>query len=153
MITLLINNKNMRNTIKYHKDFFINRLVKEWLKHERLIIACDLDDTIIPYNPELWESCEETVELIKECQTEGIWFIINTARQEYKLEDGKTQVESLGIEVHSVNKMPFTWNLPYGLSGKVYANIFLDDRGGIECTRNQLREAYNIVKQHREQIK
>jgi hypothetical protein len=137
----------------YHKDFFINRLVKEWLGHERLIIACDLDDTIIPYNPELTESCHETVELIKECQTEGIWFIINTAREEYKLVDSKTQVESMGIEVHSVNEMPFTWDLPYGLSGKVYANIFLDDRGGLECTKHQLRKAYNIVKQYREQIK
>jgi len=139
--------------MEYHKDFFINRLVKEWLSHERLIIACDLDDTIIPYNIELNDSCQETVELIKECQTEGIWFIINTAREGFKLEDSKTQVESLGIEVHSVNEMPFTWDLPYGLSGKVYANIFLDDRGGLECTKHQLRKAYNIVKQYREQIK
>jgi hypothetical protein len=59
----------------------------------------------------------------------------------------------MGIEVHSVNEMPFTWDLPYGLSGKVYANIFLDDRGGLECTKHQLRKAYNIVKQYREQIK
>lgn len=139
--------------MNYHKDFFINRLVKEWLSHERLIIACDLDDTIIPYNPELTESCNDTVELIKECQTEGILFIINTAREEYKLEDSKTQVENLGITVHSINKMPLHWELPYGVSGKVYANIFLDDRGGLECTKHQLRKAYNIVKQYREQIK
>lgn len=139
--------------MNYHKDFFINRLIREWLSHERLIIACDLDDTIIPYNPELTDSCNETVELIKECQTEGIWFIINTAREEEKLENSRTQVESLGITVHSINEMPFTWDLPYGVSGKVYANIFLDDRGGLECTKHQLRKAYNFVKNYREQIK
>lgn len=138
----------------YHKDFFINRLVKEWLSHERLIIACDLDDTIIPYNEQLTESCKETVQLVKDCQTEGIVFIINTARDVYKperLERSIRQVEDLGIVVHSVNKMPAYWNYPYGLAGKVYANIFLDDRGGLECTKVQLRKALEIVKHYREQ--
>jgi hypothetical protein len=137
--------------IVYHKDFFINRLVKEWLNHERLIIACDLDDTIIPYNPELTDSCHHTVELIKDCQQEGIWFVINTARKRSQLVDSVGQVESLGIKVDSVNEMPFTWDLPIGVSGKVYANIFLDDRGGLECTKHQLRKALEIVKQVREQ--
>jgi hypothetical protein len=137
--------------ITYHKDFFINRLVKEWLRHEKLIIACDLDDTIIPYNPELTESCKETVELIKECQTEGIMFIINTAREFHKLERSKQEVESLSITVHAVNEMPSYWDIPFGQAGKVYANIFLDDRGGLECTKHQLRKAFEIVKQYREQ--
>ena len=137
--------------ITYHKDFFINRLVKEWLKHERLVIGCDLDDTIIPYNPELTDSCYDTVQLIKDCQEQGIVFIINTAREDFKLEQSKQQIEQLGITVHSVNKMPSWWTLPYGLAGKVYANIFLDDRGGLECTKHQLRKALELVKQIREQ--
>lgn len=136
--------------IRYHEDFFINRLVTEWLSHNRLIIACDLDDTIIPYNPELAESCAEMVELVKACQEEGILFIINTARESYKLEKSKYQVEELGIKVHSVNEMPSYWHAPYGLAGKVYANIFLDDRGGLECTKRQLSETLKIVKQIRE---
>lgn len=135
---------------RYHSDFFINRLIKEWLSHDRLIIACDLDDTIIPYNPELAESCAETVELIKSCQEEGILFIINTARENHKLQRGKQQVEELGIVVHSVNEMPSDWHAPYGLAGKVYANIFLDDRGGLDCTKKQLQETLKIVKLIRE---
>lgn len=137
----------------YHKDFFINRLVKEWLGHEKLIIACDLDDTIFPYNPELTESCKETVKLIKECQTQGIIFIINTAREPNKLDQSKQEVESLGITVHAVNCMPSYWDLPIGKAGKVYANIFFDDRGGLECTKHQLRKAFEIVKNYREQQK
>jgi len=135
----------------YHKDFFINRLATEWIKHEKIIIACDLDDTIIPYNPELTASCTETVQLIKDCQTEGITFIINTARQGSKLFGSVEQVESLGIKVHAINKMPAYWDLPIGIAGKVYANIFLDDRGGLECTKHQLRKAFEIVKQYRDQ--
>jgi hypothetical protein len=139
--------------IVYHKDFFINRLVKEWLNHEKLVIACDLDDTIIPYNPELTQSCADVVELILDCQEEGIVFIINTARERSKLIDSVGQVEDLGIKVHSVNEMPPYWTLPIGMAGKVYANIFLDDRGGLECTKHQLRKALEIVKQIREQQK
>jgi hypothetical protein len=47
--------------------------------------------------------------------------------------------------------MPAYWDLPIGIAGKVYANIFLDDRGGLECTKHQLRKAFEIVKQYREQ--
>lgn len=137
--------------IRYHEDFFINRLVKEWLSHNRLIIACDLDDTIIPYNPELAESCAEMVQLVKACQEEGILFIINTARESYKLQQSRAQVESLGIRVDGVNEMPPDWIIPYGKAGKVYANIFLDDRGGLACTKKQLQETLRIVKQIREE--
>lgn len=137
--------------LRYHEDFFINRLVREWISHHKLIIACDLDDTIIPYNPELADSCQDTVQLIKDCQQEGIVFIINTAREGYKLRQSKSQVEDLGIIVHAVNEMPPYWEAPYGLSGKVYANIFLDDRGGLECTKHQLRTALEIIKYIREQ--
>ena len=45
-------------------------------------------------------------------------------------EKAKQQVEDLGIIVHGVNKMHPEWNRPYGINGKLYANIFLDDRGG-----------------------
>ena len=78
-------------------------------------------------------------------------FIINTARQRSKLINSVGEVESLGIKVHSVNEMPPYWTLPIGVAGKVYANIFLDDRGGLECTKHQLRKALEIVKQIREQ--
>jgi tyrosine-protein phosphatase YwqE len=135
----------------YHKDFFINRLVKEWLEHERLIVACDLDDTIIPYNKELTESCKETVELLKECQQEGITLIINTARKDHRLAESSLEVIELGLNPASINEMPKYWSQEIGISGKVYANIFLDDRGGLECSRHQLKKAFEIVKFTREQ--
>jgi hypothetical protein len=135
--------------MRHHVNFFVNRLVTEWLKNGKIIIGCDLDDTIIPYNEELKEHCKTVVDLILECQKEGIIFLINTARSERQLETAKEQVEKLGIEVHGVNKMHDEWNRPYGINGKVYANIFLDDRGGIDNTYWILDTAYHIVKNSR----
>ncbi len=110
--------------MRYHANFYTNRLVTEWLKNGKIIIACDLDDTIIPYNEEIKYNCKKMVDLILECQKEGIIFLINTARSKFQLERAKEQVEELGIVVHGVNKMHPEWDKPYGINGKIYANIF-----------------------------
>lgn len=135
--------------MRYHVNFYTNRLVTEWLKNGKIIIACDLDDTIIPYNEEIKDNCKKVVDLILECQKEGIIFLINTARSEYQLVKAKEQVEELGIVVHGVNKMHPEWDKPYGINGKLYANIFLDDRGGIGCCYDTLSNALAIVRKER----
>ena len=135
--------------MRHHADFYVNRLVTEWLKNGKIIIGCDLDDTIIPYNEEIKDNCKKMVDLILECQKEGIIFLINTARGEHQLQKGKEQVEVLGIEVHGVNEMHPEWNRPYGVNGKIYANIFLDDRGGFWNSYETLSNALTIVKKVR----
>jgi hypothetical protein len=134
---------------RYHANFYTNRLVTEWLKNGKIIIGCDLDDTIIPYNDEIKDNCQKMVDLILECQEEGIIFLINTARSERQLENAKKQVEDLGIMIHGVNQMHPEWDKPYGLNGKLYANIFLDDRGGFWDAYWTLTNALTIVKHER----
>jgi hypothetical protein len=137
--------------MRHHANFYINRLATEWLKNGKIIIACDLDDTIIPYNEEIKDNCKKMVDLILECQNEGIVFLINTARSESQLEKAKQQVEDLGIVVHGINKMHDEWDRPYGINGKLYANIFLDDRGGFWDSYWTLNETYSIVKRFRKE--
>lgn len=134
---------------RYHANFYTNRLVTEWLKNGKIIIGCDLDDTIIPYNEEIKDNCQKMVDLLLECQEEGIIFLINTARSERQLENAKKQVEDLGIVVHGVNQMHSEWDKPYGVNGKLYANIFLDDRGGFWDSYWTLTNALTIVKHER----
>jgi MoaA/NifB/PqqE/SkfB family radical SAM enzyme len=132
--------------MRYHTNFYTNRLVTEWLKNGKIIIGCDLDDTIIPYNEEIKDNCKKMVDLILECQQEGIYFLINTARNNQQLEKAKQQVEELGIAVHGVNEMHPEWTHTYGKNGKIYANIFLDDRGGFWDSYWILSNAYSIVR-------
>ena len=119
------------------------------VKNGKIIIACDLDDTIIPYNEEIKNNCKKMVDLILECQKEGIIFLINTARSKEQLKKSKDQVEQLGIVVHGVNEMHQEWNRPYGVNGKIYANIFLDDRGGFWDSYETLSNALTIVRKER----
>jgi hypothetical protein len=135
--------------MRHHANFYTNRLATEWLKNGKIIIGCDLDDTIIPYNQEIKNNCKKMVDLILECQELGIIFLINTARSEKQLENVKQKVEELGIVVHGVNKMHDEWDKPYGINGKIYANIFLDDRGGFWDSYWTLFHAYSIVKRER----
>jgi hypothetical protein len=135
--------------MRLHANFYTNRLAKEWLKNGKIIIACDLDDTIIPYNDDIKDNCQIMVDLILDCQKEGIIFLINTARSEYQLQKAKEQVEELGIVVHGINQMHEGWDKPYGLNGKLYANIFLDDRGGFWDSYWTLSNALTIVKQNK----
>lgn len=135
--------------IRHHANFYTNRLVKEWFKNGKIIIACDLDDTIIPYNEEIKENCKKMTNLILDCQKEGIIFLINTARSKEQLKKVKEQVEELGIVVHGVNEMHPEWDKPYGVNGKLYANIFLDDRGGFWDTYWTLSNALSIVRHQR----
>ena len=44
-----------------------------------------------------------------------------------------------------------TWDKPYGINGKIYANIFLDDRGGLESNYEILDNAYHIVRKFRKE--
>ena len=135
--------------MRHHANFYTNRLVKEWLKNGKIIIACDLDDTIIPYNEEIKENCNKMVKLILECQEQGIYFLINTARSKYQLESAKQQVEELGITVHGVNKMHTEWDKPYGINGKLYANIFLDDRSSFWGSYWTLFNALSMFKMYK----
>ena len=139
--------------MKLHANFYTNRLANEWLKNGKIIIACDLDDTIIPFNQDIKDNCKKMVDLILECQEQGIYFLINTARSNEQLNRAKEQVEKLGIVVHGVNEMHQEWNKPYGINGKLYANIFLDDRGGFWDTYWTLSNALTIVRKTRKNEK
>ena len=138
--------------IKYSEDFYVDRLVKEWLKHEKLIIACDIDDTLLPFNQESKNICEQTIALLTDCQEEGIVLILNTARQKVLHPKSVIQIEHLGLEVTAINETPEELNLPYGKDGKVYANIFLDDRSCLPGSLITLRKSLEIVKEIRNQI-
>jgi len=143
----------MNIPLKYSQDFYVNRLVTEWLAHEKIIVACDLDDTIFPYNESQAKQCEKTIKVLKYAATEGIILIGNTAREPEKLIHSIQDMEDIGLDPESINIMPESWMLDIGRSGKIYANIYLDDRGGLVQALNHLSTATQKVKEIREQIK
>ena len=109
---------------------YAERLIKEWEKHGKIIIACDFDDTIRNWGMNLPSDIARAIATIKHAQAIGIHLVIWTASDPIERKDIITKhCEEHGIRIDGINENPP--GLPYGLHGKIYANIFIDDRAGI----------------------
>lgn len=119
-------------------DKYSKRLLKEWQEHGKIIIAIDIDDTVLPYKTATQTECDKIINLVKECQVVGAYVIIYTCRNEGGIQEALKYCASKSLFVDAVNKNPI--NLPYGNMSKPYANIFLDDRADLQAAYNRLAE-------------
>jgi hypothetical protein len=114
---------------------YLERLEQEWSQYGKIIIACDYDDTISPWKLKGFDPTR-VIEVLKTAKQTGAYITIFTACNEERYAEITEYCKSKGLEIDSINKTPI--NLPYGNGGKVYANVFIDDRAG-------LNEALNIL--------
>lgn len=129
------------------KEKLVSRLLKEWVKHGKIIIACDFDDTIRPWKDfSTTEDCEEVMASLKNACSLGATIVINTATTPNRYPQILSYCEQNNLVVEPViNKNPV--ELPYGNHGKIYANIFIDDRAGLSEALEILNEAARQLKQ------
>lgn len=107
---------------------YLERLEKEWDMHGKIIIACDFDDTISPWGlPHT--NFDMIINLLKEAKKTGAFITIFTACNTDRYPEIREYCNSKGLHIDSINETPIP--LPYGSNGKVYANIFIDDRAGL----------------------
>lgn len=106
------------------------RLFKEWKQHGKLIIAVDYDSTISAW-PTLdnFEDIERTIKILQVAYNTGAYIIINTACKPDRYEEIQKHCDSINIPINAINASPN--EIPYGKHGKIYANIYLDDRAGL----------------------
>lgn len=114
---------------------YLERLETEWDQHGKIIIAVDYDDTISPWKMRGFDP-KRTIEVLKVAKETGAYLVIFTACNEDRYQEIMDYCQSQGLDVDSINKTPI--DLPYGNGTKIYANIFIDDRAG-------LNEALNIL--------
>jgi hypothetical protein len=134
---------------------YVVRLRKEWEQHGKIIIGVDYDDTISPWK---WPAAElrDTIEVIKAAQHTGAYVVIFTACASDRYEEIQTYTTLLGIRVDAINQNPI--EMPYGNNTKIYANIFLDDRAGLEEAKEilktciYLQRSYNRSQIHLDDI-
>jgi len=119
-------------------DKYTRRLVNEWNQHGKIVIAVDYDDTISPWR---WskEDLQDTINLVKECAIIGAYIVIFTSCSPDRYEEITRYCRKNDIPIDAINQNPL--QLPYGNDNKIYANIFLDDRAGLEGAKKMLRTA------------
>jgi len=117
---------------------YLERLEREWEQHGKIIIACDFDDTISPWSMKN-SDFKRVIDLLIVAKQTGAYITIFTACNEERYDEIRNYCHTNGLEIDSINKTPI--DLPYGKNGKVYANIFIDDRAGLNESLNILEFA------------
>jgi hypothetical protein len=125
---------------------FLDRLVDEWRKHGKIIIGCDFDDTISPWKME--RDFDAVIDLIKEAQKVGAYVVIFTASPVERYGYIKEYcLDQKNLEITTINETPL--DLEFGRHGKIYANIFIDDRAGLIESLKILETATEIIANER----
>ncbi len=122
----------------------VARLIREWEKHRRLIVAVDFDDSVYPFH-DTGHTHERVIALVKECSDLGWHIVVFTASDPARYPLMRDFLKEKGIEVTSINVNPI--ELPFGNWGKVYYNVLLDDRAGLRDAYEQLRQVVDHVKE------
>lgn len=128
----------------FDTEFCVDRLYKEYSAHKKLIVALDFDDTIFDFHNKGYQYTQ-VIDLILECQSYGFYIVIFTGTPPEKWQNILSHCETLGIKPAAINKNAIP--LPFGNDGKIYYNILLDDRSGLQQSFEILRKTVDRIKQ------
>lgn len=128
----------------------VERLLKEYKKHGKLIIAVDFDSTVYDYYSDGGEF-PRAIEIIKKCKDAGCLITCYTASDPKRWEFIRKYFLDKGIELDSINENAIK-GLPFGHWGKIYYNILLDDRAGLGQALDILEKTFTLYQQQSKDI-
>ena len=117
---------------------YADRLFDEWNQHGKIIIGCDFDDTISPWRYHEFDF-NAVISVLKTAKQTGAYITIFTACNPERYSEIQKYCNDASLSIDSINSTPI--DLPYGRHGKIYANIFLDDRAGLHQAIDILENA------------
>lgn len=127
------------------KDYYMNfenayhRLVEEYHKYDKLVVAVDFDDTIYNTYKKDDRTYNQVIELLRNIK-EYVYIVIWSASPTSRFPEIENYCKENDIPYDGINV-----NLVRNVetASKIYANIFLDDRAGLEeayCLLSRLYE-------------
>lgn len=119
-------------------DFYLNqqnayeRILKEYLTYDCLIVAYDFDNTIYDCHQKGWQF-EQIIQLLRRLKAIGCYLLIFTANED--LAFVKAHCQTHDIPFDRINE-----NAPFinSKARKIYYNALLDDRAGLRTTYDLL---------------
>ena len=122
-----------------HPSFLLERLIAQYKKQDKLIIAYDFDDTV---RPMYCVNCEQVQLLLRKIKDIiNAYFIVFTSNKD--LDDVKKYLDEWEIPYDAINEnAPF---VPFR-EGKIFYNVLLDDKAGLGETVNTLEQLLFLVK-------
>lgn len=121
------------------------RLLAEYRKYGSLIVAVDYDDTLFDFH-KTGDSYELVQQLVRDLHSIGCKIIIWSGSE--NITDMSSYLGEKNIPFDLINenlKVNDKWAAGKD-SRKVYANVYIDDRGGLEQVYRDLTKLINEVK-------
>lgn len=132
-------------------ETYVNRLVEEWKQHGKIIISVDYDDTLYPWKLGNNSDINRTIRLVQEAYNTGAYVVIFTASEPERHQEIQDHCEKIRLPINSINKNPIS--LPYGNNGKIYYNINLCDRSGLNEALDILERAMYRMRGYQQTLK
>lgn len=130
-------------------DFYLDnknvvaRLKREREKYGSLVVAYDFDNTVYDFHKE-GHKYPLVIDLLRECKEMGDTLIVFTASTKYKFIEQYLKENNIPYDLINENP-PFF--ITAGEVKKIYYNILLDDRAGLESAYNALKEVNKLMKE------
>lgn len=122
----------------FNKENCKKRLLAEYKKYGKLIVAFDYDNTIFDYHNAGGDySC--VIELLRECARLGFELVLFTCEEDVCKQNDKSKKVFNLLELGPDGELQVNQSSVFSKSPKPYYNILLDDRAGLE-------ESYEILK-------
>ena len=125
--------------------YSIKRLVEEYEKYGRLIIAVDFDSTIYDYHKR-GDTFPKVIDLVRQASELGNKIIIYTCRPKEKHEEIVEYLKENNIPFDSINEPIVKLGETDGYGSKIFYSHFLDDRAGLESAYWDLYKALILIK-------
>lgn len=120
----------------------IERLKKEYILYNDLIIGLDFDNTIFDYHKE-GLGLQPVIDLLRRCSDIGLTMCLHTLclNEKTSMTHGDKDIYclELGIEVNYINISPVLSDQPNDVPMKPFYSILLDDRAGLSASYNILK--------------
>ena len=119
------------------------RILREWREYgSKFIISYDFDHTVFDFDG-IGDTHSKVMELLRLCANVGAYFIVYTCKPEEFYDEIREYCKMHDLSCDSINEnAPF---ITYKLSCKLFYNVFLDDRAGLESVYKDLKLAASIL--------
>jgi len=124
------------------KQRCVDRLLDEYHKYGRLIVAYDYDNTVFDYHQQ-GATFNDVIELLRECRRLGFHLILFTSCDSDRYPEIKEYLHKQNIPYDAINETPDF--IPFN-GRKVYYNVLLDDRAGLSSAFEYLWKAIYTIR-------
>ena len=133
-----------------HSHHVVARLVEEYRKYGRLIIAVDFDSTLFDYHKK-GDTFPKVIKLVQEASELGCKIIIYTCRPKEKHKELEDYLKENNIPFDTINEPIVKLGETDGYGNKIFYSHFLDDRAGLESAYWNLSSALYIIRKTKEE--